>query len=231
MVVAVKQVEFSDRLKEFRAERIEMILASEVPVKMEGEGRIVLHIVPQSAFGVPVNLDLYAIRQSNKFPAPISDWGGSMRYNFDGLLSVSTGNEYANSYLQLFHNGTVEAVDSSLLEKHSNNLMIASRLFDEGARKIVKRSITLLQEQGVEAPLHVMLSLLRVKGYFMAVNQFSYRARDLIDRDNLLVPARVLESFESDVDQLLLPALNRVWNASGIARSPNFDENGKWKER
>jgi hypothetical protein len=232
MIVAVKQVEFEDRLKEFRAERIEMILANEVPVKMEESGRIVLHIVPQSAFESPAELDLYSIRQGGDHPWPINGWGsGSIRYNFDGLLSVSMGNEYADSYIQLFHNGTVEAVNSSLLKNRPEKLFIASRLFEEEIRKVVSGSIALLQGHGVEAPLHIMLSLLRVKGYRMALDQIAYQERYPIDRDMLLVPPKVLESFESDVDQLLLPAFNRVWNASGMARSPNYDENGKWKER
>jgi hypothetical protein len=232
VIVAVKQVEFEDRLNEFRDERIKMILDGEVPVKMEEGGRIVLHIVPRSALESPSNLDLNVVNQGRDLPWPIGSWGpGLIRYNFDGLLSVSMGSEYANSYLQLFHNGTVEAVNSSLLENQSERLTIAGRLFEEETRKVLSSTISLLQGQGVEAPLHIMLSLLRVKGFGMAVDQIFYRNRNPIDRDALLVPARVLESFDGDVDQLLLPAFNRIWNASGIARSPNFDENGKWKER
>lgn len=96
MIVAVKQVEFEDRLKEFRAERIEMVLANEVPVKMEESGRIVLHIVPQSAFESTAHLDLYAIRRERDFLWPINGGNsGSIMYNFDGLLCATMGNEYA----------------------------------------------------------------------------------------------------------------------------------------
>src|SRR4051812_21048965 len=121
MVVAVKQVEFEDRLKEFRDERITMILEGEVPVRMEEGARLVLHIIPRHAFDADKNIDLSAIKQGRDFLWPIHGGsGGSVRYNFDGLLFDSTKDEYATSYVQLFHNGIVEAVNSSLLKNRTD---------------------------------------------------------------------------------------------------------------
>ncbi len=232
MVVAVKQVEFEDKLKEFRAERIGMVIVGEVPVKMEEGGRAILHIVPQSAFESPANLDLKAIRQGHDFLWPInSGSSGSTRYNFDGLLRAISGDEYEQSYVQLFHNGIIEAVNSSLLKKRSDKSTITSRTFEEEIRKFVSTSLSFLQEHGVEPPLHIMMSLLRVKGYRMALNESDHRESYPIDREELLVPAGVLASSESDVDRVMLPAFNRIWNASGVDSSPNYDENGNWKER
>lgn len=232
MVVAVKQVEFDDRLKEFRAERVGMVIAGEVPVRMEECGRAMLHIVPQGAFGTRANLDLKAIRQGRDFLWPINGGNsGSTRYNFDGLLRYTAGDEYAQSYVQLFHNGIIEAVNSSLLKKRSDKFIITSRTFEEEVRKFVSNALPLLQEHRVEPPLHIMLSLLRVKGYRMALNESDHRESYPIDRDELLVPAVVLASSENDVDQAMLPAFNRIWNASGVDSSPNYDENGNWKER
>lgn len=232
MVVAVKQAEFDDRLKEFRTERVSMILTGEVPVRMEEGARAVLHIVPQGAFESSANLDLQAIKQGRDFLWPINGGSyGNNRYNFDGLLRSTAGDEYAHSYVQLFHNGIIEAVNSSLLKKRSDKLAIASRTFEEEVRKFVSNSLSLLQEHGVEPPLHIMLSLLRVKDYLMALNQSADEEPYPIDRDELLVPTTVLASFESDVDRVMLPAFNRIWNASGVASSPNYDENGNWRER
>lgn len=229
MVVAVKQVEFEDRLKEFRDERIAMIREGEVPVRMEEGARIALHIVPSRAFEADMNIDLSAIKQGRDFLWPIHGGnGGSVRYNFDGLLFDSTKAEYATSYVQLFHNGIVEAVNSSLLKNRSDRLTIASLLFEEEVRKIVSASLAVLKKYDVEAPLYILLSLLRVKGYYMALSRSDYDESYPIDRSDLLLPPAVFDSFESDVDQVLLPAFNRVWNASGVVRSPNYDENDRW---
>lgn len=231
MVVAVKQVEFEDRLKEFRAERIGMIREGEVPARMEEGARCVLHIVPQSGFESSANLDLDAIIQGRDFIWPINGGGsGSIRYNFDGLLSVVMNDGHAYSYVQLFHNGTVEAVNSSLLRKLSDRATITSRTFEEGIRKIVSNSSGLLKRHGIEAPLYIMLSLLGVKGYVMAPGRSGGDPYP-IDRDDLIVPSVILESFEDEIDHVLLPAFNRVWNASGIARSPNYGEDNSWREK
>lgn len=78
---------------------------------------------------------------------------------------------------------------------------------------MLNSSSSFLKQHGVEAPPYIILSLLHVKGYLIGMNQSGYEERYPIDRDTLLVPAAVLESFESDVDQVLLRAFNRIWNA------------------
>lgn len=232
MVVAVKQVEFEDRLKEFRAERLGMVIAGEVPVRMEEGARAVLHIVPQSAFESGAVVDLRAVERGRDFLWPIGGGNhGLTRYNFDGLLRTTSGDEYAYSYVQLFHNGIVEAANSSLLKKRPDKPVIVSRTFEQEVRKLVGNALSLLREHGIESPLHVMLSLLRVKGYRMALNASEHGGSYPIDRDELLVPAVALSSFEDDVDKVMLPAFNRIWNASGVAGSPNYDESGNWLER
>ncbi|MCA1579137.1 MAG: hypothetical protein LC794_17445 [Acidobacteria bacterium] len=49
------------------------------------------------------------------------------------------------------------------------------------------------------------------------------------DRDNLLVPVALMQSFDEDIDRLMRPVFNRVWNASGVQASPCFDEQGQWR--
>ena len=229
MVVAIKQAEFEDQLKEFRDERIAMILEGEVPVRMEEGARIALHIVPRLAFDADKDIELSSIKQGRDFLWPMNGGNsGSVRYNFDGLLFDSMKAECATSYVQLFHNGIVEAVNSSLLKNRTDRRMIASFLFEEEVRKIVTSSSAVFKKYGVEAPFYILLSLLRVKGYYMALSRSDYDESYPIDRPNLLLPPAVFDSFESDVDQVLLPVFNRVWNASGVARSPNYDENDRW---
>lgn len=229
MVVAVKQVDFDDRLKEFRAERIGLIIGGETRVKMEEGARAVLHIVPQRAFETTPDLDLLKIMQEGDYLWPIDSGNqSSTRYNFDGLLSFITEGDYALSYVQHFHNGIVEAVNSSLLTNRSGELTIAGLRLEEEIRKLVKGALPLLSKHEIETPLHIMLSLLHVKGYRIGVNRSE---RYPIDRDELIIPAAALESFESDIDQVLLPAFNRMWNAAGVPRSPNYDDDNKWKGR
>ncbi len=89
-------------------------------------------------------------------------------------------------------------------------------------------SLTVLKKYGVEAPLYILLSFIHVKGYYVALSRSEYDESYPIDRPDLFLSPAVFDTFESDVDQVLVPVFNRVWNASGVARSPNYDENDKW---
>lgn len=75
-----------------------------------------------------------------------------------------------------------------------------------------------------------MLSLLRVKGYFMGVDRGYYDYGIVpFDRDNLLVPENVMQSFDDNIDHLMRPVFNRIWNACGVEAPPYFDKDGQWR--
>lgn len=233
MIVGTKQIEFADQLKAFRSERVGTILASEAPVPMEEGARVVLHVVPAGAFEPKAALDLSILQTTAGGLGP--SHGGSygpLRYNFDGLLNVASSGDLAHSYVQIFHHGGVGAVNSSLLRKRDERPRIPSLTFEKELRRIVIGSLPLLQKLGAEPSLYIMLSLLRVKGYYMGFSRADfYEEGHPIDRGDLLVPEVVLESFEGDIERAMRPAFDRVWNASGLARSLNYDEHGKWAGR
>jgi hypothetical protein len=52
-----------------------------------------------------------------------------------------------------------------------------------------------------------------------------------IDRDALLVPEIMVESFEYCPQEVLRPAFDAVWRAAGWERSMNYDEEGRWVGR
>jgi len=49
-----------------------------------------------------------------------------------------------------------------------------------------------------------------------------------IDRDHLQPPDILVETYEDDLDKLLKPCFDSLWNAIGISSSPNYDEEGNW---
>jgi hypothetical protein len=231
LFVVTKPIEFADKLKNFRSERIHVILEGTIPVVMEQEARIALHVVPKKAFDESTEVDLSILIRDDQSLRPIHANGwGRLRYNFDGLLSVDSANGRARSYVQIFHNGCIEAVNTSLLKKHNDRLSIPSLTFEEELQKFLAASLPFLKKLAVEPPLYVMLSLLQVKGYYMGIDRGYYDDEIVpFDRDSLLVPESVMESFNDDIDHLMHPILNRVWNACGVAKSTYYDENGHWQ--
>jgi hypothetical protein len=230
LFVITKPIEFADRLKNFRSERINTMLEGIIPVTMEQEARIVLHIIPKRALEEEIELDLGILLREGQSLRPIHAHGwDALRYNFDGLLTVSSADGIARSYVQIFHNGCIEAVNTSLLRPRKDRLSIPSLTFEDELRKFLAASLPFLQKLAVEPPLYIMLSLLRVKSYYMGSDRGYYDDIVPFDRDTLLVRETVMDSFDDDIDHLMRPVFNRVWNGSGVPASPYFDEQGRWQ--
>lgn len=64
----------------------------------------------------------------------------------------------------------------------------------------------------------------------------AYQQGSPIDRDILLLPDVIIDDFNSvlgfkEVAKILRPIFDAVWNACGLARSLNYDEQGNWNPR
>jgi len=214
----------ADRIRLFRTERLGKIIAGETPVALEGSARIVLHIVPISAFDPSVRFDVSSLARDKDHVEPIHSSGFYRRHNFDGFLTYSSAFErnLASTYLQVFRNGSIEAVEAALLNpRNGERLLIPGHIYEREVLHGLSRFLSVQKQLGVEPPLFVMLSLLGVYGYVMAVDRI-YPPRDYpIDRNDLVIP-------EVDLGDVMRPAFDAVWNATGWPRSKNYDENGKW---
>lgn len=221
------------RIRDFRAGRLCMIAAGETPVVMNKDAKIVLHIVPFRAFDPAMRFNVSSLVHKTGSLEPIYAANWNPRHNFDGFLTYTDCGPLGHtSYVQIFHNGSIEAVEAYLLHnKKEGTGLIPSDCFEQKLIEAVKRYLLIQKQLGVEPPIFIMLSLLGVSGYIMHVSPFQFRLGNVnpIDRDILLVPEIMLESLDCDVAEVMRPAFDAVWNASGFPRSMNYDDNGKWK--
>jgi hypothetical protein len=152
----------------------------------------------------------------------------SHRFNFDGVLGYSS-----HSYLQVFRNGIIEAVEALILEDRHGERIIPSIAYEKELLSALPRFLSIQKELGVDPPLFIMLSLVGVKGYDMAVDRLLFLGRDShpIDRDTLQIPEVMIERFDINPAEVMKPIFDAVWNAAGFPRSMNYDKNGKWVEQ
>ncbi len=227
-----------DRITRFRDERLRKIRSGETPVPIEGKARAVLQLVPFSAFDSPAQEITLDTRRPplNQGLLQALSWGGSLYHNFDGVLAdAQTAGGKIGGYAQLFRSGVLEAVDNIVFNEGTDGSAIASVYFEKSLIEGTQRYLELLHGLGVQPPALLMLSLTGVKGYEMLVGSMlaSYGLRP-IDRDDLILPAARIDDLRPDragVELLLRPLLDAVWNACGRAGSPNFDEEGCYRER
>jgi hypothetical protein len=222
----------AESIRNFRASRLAQLIANDAPVRLDTKPKLVLHFVPLSAFipGAKVDLSVLQHEASLLKPMHAGGWNGP-RYNFDGLYTSATHDGLSYSYVQVFRNGAIEAVNTSLLDsKVAERKIIPSIAYETTLRNLLQRCFDIERKLEVEAPAAIMLSFLGIKGYEMAVSPSRYYDEGhAVDRDDLVVPEALVESFEGPVDNPLRTILDPVWNAAGWPHSINFDDQDNWK--
>jgi hypothetical protein len=218
----------TERIRKFREDRILKIIADETPISLCNNPRIALHIIPIISFYPGQNYNIHSKFCGMGKLSPIYPPGiGGYRYNFDGFLTHSANIKgKTSSYVQLFRNGVIEAVEASLLEPRGGKLQIPSIAFEEAIIHSLHEYLSFLKTLGVEPPIFVFLALLGVNGYSMSEHQ-----SDTIDRDVILLPEIVIESYEVKAEDVLKPCFDSIWNACGFPKSFNYDSTGKWVAR
>jgi hypothetical protein len=222
----------TEKIRLFRDGRLGSILAEQTPTPLIPGARIVVHLIPYVAFEPAVSFPLGEIAKN---PWPIKPLYGSVtnyRYNFDGFLIANGIDEKGSrGYVQIFRNGIIEAVDSSILRKQGDKAYIPSQLFEQELIEGVRVYLDTQKQMTVSPPISLMVSLLGVSGYIMAVNNIINPWHDHehpIDRDTLVLPEIIFESFPSGIARALRLIFDTVWNATGWPKSHSYDDQGEW---
>ena len=222
----------AERRHAFRVERIGNVVTGETPIPLGNGAKTVLHIVPLGAFSGSTNVDVVELGQKNlNALSPITPGVGYFRHNFDGFLTSLTTPHPANpnSYLQIFRNGIVEAVDECTTQNSRKVGVFPATSMEKKVIPALSRVFTLLQEQGVTPPLLIMLTLVGVAGLNITRNDYGFLSQSTpIDRDVLMVPEVLVDNYPSNPDKVLRPIFDAIWNAAGYAACPNYDEAGNW---
>ena len=215
-----------ERIRKFREDRISKIFANETPVSFCETAKIVLHLVPIISFNPAQRYDIDKIASSDKMRLIYSSGiAMSSKYNFDGFLTYARA-EKSGSYVLLFKNGIIEAVEGRLLEPKRGEFLIP-RDFEQLVIKSLSQYLSVLKVLNVEMPVFIFLSLLGVKGYSMDVNKERWGDRgDPIDR-NILFLETFIERYDIIAKDVLQPCFNSVWNACGFPQSVNYNDAGE----
>ena len=81
----------------------------------------------------------------------------------------------------------------------------------------------------IEPPIYIFLTLLGVSNTVLEISRV--REYPTVDRDELILPEVIIEGYGTDPAASMQPLFDMVWNAYGLSRSFNYDEQGNWKGR
>jgi hypothetical protein len=230
----------AERINEFRMERIARVVAGDTPVRLHYDsGRVVLHLVPLSAFSTPMShSDIVERAADSREVRPLYHEGShaySHHFNLDGFcfhdeLDKTVG---GYGYVQFFRQGMIEAVDSIMLRlRHENG---AGKLLTHEIEKYVQRGLQRYAglartDLGIDGPAVVMLSLVNVAGYVREVDMWRFDRQRPLDRAQVLLPDVVVDDIaDAAASSTLKPIFDAMWQAAGERGSPNFGKDGVWK--
>lgn len=216
-----------NQVRAFRRERLDLIRAGDVPASFEDDSRLILHLVPLSAFDPSTRYDLSHLSrvENSHYVRPMGLTNIDIAHNFDGVAGYR-----ANAYTQVFRNGIIESVrlprvrqdeDGRPLMGVANEDLILNAMRDQ--------FLPLLSSLEVEPPIVILISVLGVRGWRIFPpnpENYSMDGVTAIDRDTLPLPNVIVDSYDADVPRALKPAFDVLWNASGWPRSMGYGDDG-----
>jgi hypothetical protein len=230
-----------ERIRSFRQERTAAVLGGEVPYPLSEGPKILLHLVPLDAVDEarPL-LDISPAYEDSDLRPLYRDQREPIRWNVDGLYADDHWNEpEADSSVQLFRSGILEAVEGWMIRQGARFAGVTEVVqgwpFERTLVDGVSRYLRVLARLGVELPVFVLVGVQGIKGYRI---QGRDAHDDLLaarggaprfDRDLILLPDVMIESWEADVPRVLKPLFDAFWQAGGRARSENYSDNGEWQ--
>jgi hypothetical protein len=209
-------------IREYRNARITRINNGETPKPLDGNNqspKIIFHLVPIKAFAPSMNFDLSELYKDLNSIKPIYSSVLNGQYNFDGFYTYGRSvneetQKSTGSYVQIFHNGIIEAVDLRLLHEG----YLDGSLFRDNLTEAILKFLSCQQKISVETPIFAMLSLIKVKGFHLTVNSYTSQSH-AFEKDDLLFPEILINDFQPDPGKALKPLFDMVWHASGLPES------------
>jgi hypothetical protein len=119
----------------------------------------------------------------------------------------------------------MEMVEGLML-KPDNGKIIPSVAYEEELIRSLPNYLSALKSLDVGLPFIVFLTLVDVKGYLMATKSFFQEESFEIDRDILLLPEVIVDSYDIKPEVVLKPAFDAIWNACGFSNSLNYNDKG-----
>jgi hypothetical protein len=219
-----------EKARQFRNNRISVVISGEGHRPLVDEGRLFIHIVPTAAFSGMVHLDVEQIHEMHNAFRPLGDTGMTPRFNFHGFIN-ERGGDQNHGYTQIFRNGALEATKAGIVKQREGNFLIPGLKTERDIFERLSPYIDGLRDIGVPPPLIIMFTLEGVKGAYYKVMSDSWGEYEPPLADKVLfLPECVLEDYGTALEyhKAVRPAFDALWNAIGYSKSQFFDEDGLW---
>lgn len=203
-----------DKIREFRRERISLILANECVGDLGNLAKLVIHIIPEWSFELGNTIELQRVDR-NASIRPLSGSSWDYRYNADGycIFGVSPRFRYIPTYTQFFHNGIIEATEVRSISGYEDKEVYDWSALQGQLMRVITDYGSHLEMLNVPKPWHISATLLNAKGY---VTSTGWDMSAPIDRD-IVNSLEGICTEDFPIQNALKVVFNSLSNAFGIA--------------
>jgi Schlafen, AlbA_2 len=222
--------DLGERIRQFRANRLGKIISGETFVPLPSGSKVIVHIIPMDNFSTGAPIEMNRIRDDRSILISLLQSGGQIRGNIDGYIALSTrsGSE-VRSYAQIFRNGAIEIVEFIERWEVRGHNFLPGQAFDEMIQSIMSGTKRIYSSLDVQAPVAIMLTLLRMEDRLMgAGKQYGYERDQRFGQPEIVCPEIIVEDLSPSSNTLAFAITNLAWNAAGYEQSVFYDKNGNW---
>lgn len=219
----------SQRVRDFRTERIGKILVGEAPHRLVDGPLLVVHLIPTQATRGLVQIDPVPYMNHRDLPI-MGTRSGRARLNIDGALSVRTeqSNGETHGYSQFFRNGFFESTFVLTNRFNQGHIILHSGFYEKYLIALLDNFRSELKLLNLDPECAILVSLTRANETQLGVlDHWDTLESRQFDRNILILPDVVARS---DVvsSQALRPVFDLMCQAAGLAGSRNFNAAGEW---
>lgn len=210
------------------SKRIEEIENNQHPMKVESGPKFALHLISIEAVTNPKKYEISDLKSTLSLK-PLFTMGWDEKINKDGYSTFTKGplDGYHRTYVQVYRNGIIEAVDTGILRLNNEGKYIPITRFEKDIIEHTKKYLNYLQSLEVKLPVAVSVCLFEVEGFSIP---YAWSDEKISD-STVQLPVQQINSWNVDIAKLLRPSFDLLWNHCGFEKSFNYDENGNWREQ
>ena len=223
-----------ERARAFRLERLEAIRSGATPKLVDAGPKCVAHLISLSGMAGRQQVDVVKLAR-NPGSFFIQDWGHpSSTLNLEGIVAhqATYGQQMSTyGYNQIFRTGCAEGVFMAGVPQAPDEKKLLPAAIDLYFREVLKQNLALLKAEGLTGPAVIGLALTGIDDHMFYVDtrRLGMR-RTLADRDVLLIPELWIENLDSvDLDDVVRPLLDILWQSFGIERCFDYAQDGTWQ--
>lgn len=226
----------TDRANAFRRERLEAIRLGQLPKPIKEGPCCVAHVIPLVSLAGRQSIDVVELSTASAKIMSHHLGENTWTLNLDGIMThrhISSTDPYTYSYNQIYRTGCTESVFDATAQWDSSK-PIPSSVITENLRISIGRNVELLKKSGISGPTLISAAMLNVQGVKFGVGGISHPFRTAVaDRDSLVIPPIWVESLDalSEIDDVVRPIMDILWQAFGIERCLEYSADGKWAPR